>query len=356
MGGPPIPPPGRPFEYSLMPGQDHHHMIKVEQQPHPPPPGFQYDPSIPMPYHLQVVSYTREKAAEAGRNQDRATPPNKQPKRQHPSYEHISGGSPPGHAKRGGAQNKMSPGVGVVMQQDHRGHMPGILQPPQQIKQEQLHHGNHGNRPSRPPSKPSHGGPHPSSSKTGSGHSSRKPHPPSRRQEHPIMIKQEPQDPHLPPGQHMLQGGHPFSFQPMSFPLVINSSASNTTPHNSSWVGGVISNPATSSAQSHRRTPSDLPVPRPTSNRTPSPALNHHRKQPEWQSSHHMNPRDQPAMKQHDPTHRHAPGDKHASSSHGSSSSAHGHHGNKHDPSTRHMLAPSHSLQPTLSPSYIAGK
>ena len=360
VGGPPIPPSGRPFEYSLIPGGQDHHMIKVEQQqPHPPPPGFQYDPSIPMSYHLQVVSYTREKAAEAGRNQDRATPPNKPPKRPHPSYEHIdSSRSPPGHAKRGGAQNKMSPGVGVVMQSDHRGHMPGILQPPQ-IKQEQMHHGNHGNRPSRPPSKPSHGGPHPSSSKTTTGHSSRKPHPPSRRQEHPVMIKQEPQDLHLPPGQHMLQGGHPFSFQPMSFPLVINSSASNATPHNMSWVGGVINNPTpSSSSQSHRRTPSDLPVPRPSSNRTPSPALNHHRKPPEWQSSHHMNPRDQSAVKQHDPAHRHTPGDKHASSSHGSSSSAHGHHGNKHDPSTRHILAPSHSLSQAqaLSPSYIAGK
>ena len=362
---------GRPFNFSLIPGQ--------EQQLPPPPPGFQYDPNIPMNYELQVVSYTREKAAEAVRNIDRNTPPSKIPKRQHQPYEilpstdvvstsrrsppHISSsgsGSSSGSSKRNSSSTNSKISPGVVIQPDLR-HPSGMMQhSPPVVKQEMIPAPN---RPSRPPSKG--GGPSHMSSK--SGHSSRKPHPPPRRSEQHPVIKQEPLD----HGQQLLHAsGHPFAFQHMAFPLVINSTPSSTVSpqltQNPSW-GGVISNP---SSQSHRRTPIDLSVSRPSVNRSPSPAPNAHRKS-DWQSSHHASVPQQVKQEQIGRQGSNSGGDKHGTSSnsltanHGGSSSSssgstHGHHSNKHDPSpsARHILTPSHTLQPTgatLSPSYIAG-
>ena len=344
-------------DYSHM-SHDHEHIMKHDQ-PHPPPPGFQYDPSLPMPYDLQVVSYTSEMAA----NRNANTPPNKIPKRPHPPYEFhpsnesvtsANSRSPPPHLS-GNKRTKNSPSV--VMQP--HGIMSSIKQEPHLTA----------NRPSRPPSKGGMSNPL-SKSNQRKGHIASS----SRRSDHQV-IKQEPIEYGTANVHQLLHHGgssHPFTISQMALlglnsapPLGLSSASSlglSSAPssiavqsQNPTWVGGVISNP--SASQGHRKTPNDLTVSR-NAIRTPSPIP--HRKQ-DWPTSHSQQTKHESINRQSSSSST----DKHINHSSSSSSSSRGHHSNsghhsnKHDPTSqsRHILASSHPIvaPPTLSPSYIAG-
>lgn len=423
-GGPPqslfVPP--RPFDHpALLHGSipPDKHLMKPLEQVGPPhaPPGFMYDPSIPMSYDLQVVSYTREKQAEANRNPDRNTPPIKMQKRQHPSFEMLNSAEPSSSTSRsppyiastlpgslskrslstttstsnsGGhsGNNKISPGV--VMQTPEGTRHPSMIQQ-SPIKQE-MHHPMV-NRPARPSSKGSGASvSHVPSGKTSSSHS-RKGNP-SRRMENPSpstgpIIKQEPPDHSHPQSHHLLSGPPPghlpysalhqaaFVMNPSSGMPPVVQQPQFTQSTGQPW-GGVISN-SSSSSQAHKRPPSDnLTIQRGSnSTRTPSPAPS--KKSTEWQSAHpSIPPPHQQSIKHESMSNRHSNvgGDRHnnvsthgSSSSSSSSSSGSRHHANKHDlPSSRHVIAAGqpHPIQipatihagaaQTLSPtSYIAG-
>ena len=354
------------------------------------PPGFIFDPSLPMPLNLQVLSFERQKAAEADRSIDRRTPP-KVPKKMNSPYDHLAPHDNSSHASsrspphpsvstKRSSHSKMPPGV-VMQPEPHR--ITGITGGGHHIKQESQIP----SQPSRPSSKggiSSHGTPN-STIKNPSSHSSRKPLPSSgtnqpRRSEQ-VLVKQEPLDHQAT----LLQQIHHPQQAIVSFPgfpgpgtnypaVVISSAPSSSIPNpiqaqqihgiHSQPPGwsGVISGttPHMPSSQSHGRTHNDLSVSSRASNaRTPSP--NPHKKpSSDWPShpaviNHQSSSLSLNSIKhepgssrQHTDSAKHNIGPAHA----GSSSSSHSHRSNKHESSSRHSQSTSsHPLPPQAIPS-----
>ena len=313
------------------------------------PPGFVYDPSLPMSLDYQLIAFERQKAAEEKQKDDRKSPKSKRIRSNEPDMmRHKTTPSPPNTFKR-----VVAPGI---IPSDHMMHGRNMS-----IKQEPVA------RPGRPPSKGNHSSKQPQQTKKI----------PSRNKNDLMSIKKEPPDTttqwpsshqsflpmpglppplglNLPPGVTMTSS--PTPGQPSATPLM---HGVHVLPH-PNWVPpphvSAIQSANNKSSKHDTQHRADLQIHPGGTRRTPSP---NPRKSHEWLGAPHPGglphvitsaPMKQEHLSGRSSNQSHTDSKSHISSGGHLRMGAGRHHiSNKHDSSSRHSQ--SSSSHPPTQPS-----